>query len=103
MQMSQPMVGEAAGEMLRVVTFTLNNRRVAGAKWVALVGPFNRWDNAVHRMALESDGWWRITVTLAPGEYPYLFLVDGHPVNDPTDDGRLPCEWGGQYSLRRVR
>lgn len=103
MQMSQPMVGEAAGEVLREVTFTLNNRRVPGAKWVALVGPFNRWDNSVHRMALESDGWWRITVTLAPGEYPYFLLVDGHPVNDPADDGRVPCEWGGQYSLRRVR
>jgi 1,4-alpha-glucan branching enzyme len=102
MPMSDLKVGEPARGTLREVTFALDNRRVAGAKWVALVGPFNRWDNAAHQMALEPDGWWRIVVTLAPGEYPYLFLVDGHPVNDPTDDGRVLSDWGGQYSLRRV-
>ncbi len=101
--MSQLKVGEPAGGILREATFRLDSRRVPGAKWVALVGSFNRWDTAVHRLMAQPDGWWTISVTLAPGEYPYLFLVDGHPVNDPEDDGRVPCEWGGLYSLRRVR
>ncbi len=102
MSMSEVKVGEPARGTVREVTFTLDNSRVPGAKWVALVASFNRWDNAAHRMTLEPDGCWRIVVTLAPGEYPYLFLVDGHPVNDPADDGRVPSEWGGQNSLRRV-
>ncbi len=101
--MSQLKVGEPAGGTLREVTFRLDSRRVPGAKSVALVGSFNRWDTAVHWLMPQPDGWWTISVTLAPGEYPYLFLADGHPVNDPEDDGRVPCEWGESYSLRRVR
>jgi len=37
-----------------------------------------------------------------PGEYEYLFLVDGMPWNDPLDDGRIANAWGGHYSLRVV-
>jgi len=51
----------------------------------------------------EADGAWTITITLVPGTYPYLFVVDGVPWNDPLDDGRAPSEWGGEYSVRRVR
>jgi len=88
---------------LRKVVFRLNRRHVGPVSSVALIGSFNRWDSSVHRLLLGRDGWWEIAVTLAPGEYPYLFLVDGVPWNDPEDDGRVASEWGGQYSLRIVR
>jgi 1,4-alpha-glucan branching enzyme len=88
---------------LQNVSFRLNSREVPHATSVVLVGSFNRWDSAVHRLALDPGGWWTITLTLGPGEYPYLFLVDGIPWNDPEDDGRTPCEWGGHYSVRVVR
>jgi len=87
----------------RNVVFRLDGRRVAGAQSVALVGSFNGWDPAVHRLELSPENQWNVAVTLAPGEYPYLFIVDGVPWNDPRDDGRVPCEWGGQYSVRAVR
>jgi len=54
-------------------------------------------------LTLQPDGWWTISLTLAPGKYPYLFIVDGVPWNDLEDDGRVPCEWGGEYSLRVIR
>ncbi len=88
---------------VREVAFRFDPRHAPNAKWVALVGPFNRWDTAAHRMKRGPDGAWGITLTLAPGEYPYLFIVDGVPWNDPLDDRRAPCEWGGQYSVRVVR
>jgi 1,4-alpha-glucan branching enzyme len=88
---------------VREVEFRFDARHAPKAKWVALVGPFNRWDTAAHRMKRGPDGAWCITLTLAPGEYPYLFIVDGVPWNDPLDDRRVPCEWGGQYSVRVVR
>jgi len=87
----------------RKVAFRLDGRRVAGARSVALVGSFNEWDPAVHHLELCPDGQWAVAVPLAPGEYPYLFIVDGVPWNDPGDDRRVPCEWGGQYSVRVVR
>jgi hypothetical protein len=88
---------------IRTVVFRFDGRRMPSARSVALVGSFNRWDTSVHRLTLQPDGWWTISLTLATGEYPYLFIVDGVPWNDLEDDGRVPCEWGGEYSLRVVR
>ena len=87
---------------LREVGFKFDGRRIAQARSVTLVGAFNRWDASGHRLTLQANQWWTISLTLAPGRYPYLFLVDGVPWNDPQDDGRAPCEWGGSYSLRVV-
>ena len=88
---------------IRKVVFRFDGRRMPGARFVALVGSFNRWDTSVHQLTLQPDGWWTISLTLAPGKYPYLFIVDGVPWNDLEDDGRVPCEWGGEYSLRIIR
>ena len=97
------MVAPPVSRSVREVVFRLDGRRVPNAKWVALVGPFNRWDTAPHRMQRGADNAWTIAVTLAPGVYPYLFVVDGVPWNDPLDERRVPCEWGGEYSCRVVR
>jgi 1,4-alpha-glucan branching enzyme len=93
----------ATREHLRTVIFKFDRRRRPAAHSVSLVGPFNRWDTSVHRLACQPDGCWTISLTLAPGRYPYLFIVDGEPWNDLEDDGRTPCEWGGEYSVRIVR
>jgi 1,4-alpha-glucan branching enzyme len=87
----------------RTVIFRLDGRRVPRARSVALVGAFNEWNHTVHVMTPDAEGCWTVSVNLAPGSYPYLFLVDGVPWNDLEDDGRVGCEWGGQYSLRVVR
>jgi hypothetical protein len=87
---------------LHEIVFGLEGRRVPNAKSVRLVGSFNRWDSSVHHLVCGPNGVWTVTLTLAPGRYPYLFLVDSFPWNDPRDDGRVPCEWGGHYSVRVV-
>lgn len=101
--MGNLMVAPACTEALREVVFRLDGRLVPKARSVVLAGSFNRWDTSVHRLQRGPDDVWTIIVTLAPGEYPYLFIVDGVPWNDPLDDGRMPCEWGGRYSVRMVR
>jgi len=88
---------------MRRVNFRFEGRRAPNAKSIVVVGSFNRWDTSVHRLELGPDRVWGIEVTLAAGEYPYLFIVDGVPWNDPLDDRRVPCEWGGDYSIRIVR
>lgn len=70
---------------------------------MAVAGTFNGWDACAHMLTLGQDGWWSVTVSLGRGTHTYLFIVDGYPHNDPNDDGRAPCEWGGWYSVRVVR
>ncbi len=84
------------------VAFRFDGRRVPGARSVVLVGSFNRWDSAAEPLRRGPDGWWTTAVLLAPGDYEYLFLVDGAPWNDPLDDGRTSNAWGGHYSVRVV-
>jgi 1,4-alpha-glucan branching enzyme len=88
--------------VLHEVVFKLSSQHTPDAKGVVLVGSFNRWDSGVHRLVLGPDGWWSVTLTLGPGEYPYLFLVDGTPFNDPEEYARGACEWGGECSVRLV-
>jgi 1,4-alpha-glucan branching enzyme len=89
--------------VLRDVVFRFDGRRAPNARSVVLVGSFNRWDTAVDRLTLQPDGWWTISLLLSPGQYPYLFIVDGVPWNDPEDDGRMQSEWGLDLSVRIVR
>jgi 1,4-alpha-glucan branching enzyme len=84
---------------LKSVRFQFNAPRAESVRSVALVASFNHWDPSSHRLARSADGAWTLSVMLPPGEYPYFFLVDGVPWNDPEDAGRVPCEWGGSYSL----
>lgn len=96
------MATAALGRDLRSVVFRFSRARIPRARSVAVVGSFNEWDPSAHRLRRESDEW-TIAVSLPPGRYAYLFLVDGVAWNDPDDDGRVPCEWGGAYSVRAVR
>lgn len=73
------------------VTFSLTR---AGAKSVAVVGDFNGWSVSAHPLARGGSGnVWRAVVTLPPGEYVFMFVVDGTewvipPVaEDYVDDG----------------
>jgi 1,4-alpha-glucan branching enzyme len=52
--------------------------RASAARSVAVAGTFNRWDPVSHRLAGPGpDGLWTITLSLPPGRYEYLFLVNG--------------------------
>jgi 1,4-alpha-glucan branching enzyme len=103
MNMASAVALSAVKNHLRTVTFRFDARRKPSAGSVSLVGPFNRWDTSVHRLTRQPEGWWTVSLTVVPGKYPYLFIVDGEPWNDLEDDGRTPCEWGGEYSIRVVR
>lgn len=92
-----------ATEALRKVEFKMDRRRIPGARSIVIVGSFNQWDGSLHPLMLGDDGWWTSTLSLPPGVYSYLFVVDGVPWNDPEDDLRVESEWGGQYSVRIVQ
>lgn len=54
------------------------------AQNVFLVGDFNNWDETSHPLKKNSDGTWKINISLTPGRYEYRYLVDGKWQNDPN-------------------
>jgi AMP-activated protein kinase-like protein len=79
------------------VTFRFPMRLGPGVRNVFLVGSFNGWDSAAHRMRRMTDDEWAITVYLPPGRVVYLFSVNGAMWLDPEDEGRPPNGWGSEY------
>ena len=75
--------------------------RAPGAKQVHIVGSFNRWDRQKDALSgPDNNGWWIITLPLAPGRHEYLFLVDGATwLPDPSAPGRTDDGYGGKNSI----
>ena len=56
------------------VRFTL---LAPGATQVVLVGSFNGWATDATPMTIVEGALWSVTVPLNPGEYPFMFVIDG--------------------------
>jgi 1,4-alpha-glucan branching enzyme len=75
----------------RRVTFKV---RAPAAKEVNLVGEFNNWNAYEHPMKKDDEGFWKVTVPLAPGRYEYKLLIDGRWWEDITDVNSIPNPFG---------
>jgi len=84
------------------VTFRFPGSFAPGARRVAVVGPFNGWNPAIHQLVRAATGDWTITIYLPPGRVIYHFDADGTFWLDPHDDGRIRNAWGSEYSVRHV-
>jgi hypothetical protein len=93
-----PAVGErAAADAPQPVAFVV--RRV-GARRVALVGDFNRWDASATPMRRLADGTWTAEVPLTPGRHAYSFVVDGRTwVLDPRAPVAHDPDFGREHSV----
>ena len=69
---------------------------------VYLVGDFNNWDGREYRMRKFKDGVCKKTVKLKPGQYEYLFVVDGEWWIDPNNAARTQNPYGSQNSVITV-
>jgi 1,4-alpha-glucan branching enzyme len=86
------------------IVFMLN---APEAQNVALAGTFNDWNRSSHPMKRSRKGkkeedYWQLRVSLEPGTYQYLFLVDGQWRNDSDSSDRVPNEFGTLSDLIRV-
>jgi 1,4-alpha-glucan branching enzyme len=83
------------------VTFRFPAGLAPTARTVSVIGSFNGWNPAVHKLRRAEDAW-ALTVYLTPGRAVYCFSVDGTMWLDPSDEGRVPNGWGSEYSVRHV-
>jgi len=74
-----------------------------GARRVALAGSFNQWrsDDIVLEPS-SGDGVFTGTLELLPGDYEYMFVVDGKWMTDPAAGERRDDGFGRQNSLLRL-
>lgn len=70
------------------------------AAQVSLVGSFNQWNlEASPLRRISSDGLWEVVVSLPPGRYQYMFVIDGKWVTPPHAPLYLRDGFGRQNGL----
>lgn len=73
------------------------------ARTVFLAGTFNDWDTTATQMGLDGFGAWVTDLSLPPGRYEYLFVVDGKWFCDPEVRDYVPNPFGACNSVVQVK
>ena len=73
-----------------------------GAKRVCVAGSFNEWQPEKTPLAPLGNGRWVGDLTVNPGRYEYLFVVDGQWLPDPNAKESVANPFGGRNSVLRV-
>jgi hypothetical protein len=96
-----PRQGRGPNETI-VVRFEL---RAPGARDVAVVGNWNRWDPEAQKLEdADGDGIWEIEIPLKRGEeHQYQFLIDGQTwIPDPEAPLQVEDGFGGVNSVLQI-
>jgi hypothetical protein len=94
----RPTVGGGGEAGTVLVRFELH---APEARDVALAGSFNGWSGTSNVFVRSPEsGLWTVTLALPPGEYVYLFVVDGERwVPDPRAHAQVEDEFGQTNSV----
>ncbi len=90
---------DPAAEDSRVVTFSY--QPPDGTSSVTVAGEFNGWNTGATPLTdVDGDGLWTATLTLAPGKYPYKFVInDTDWVTDESAAEFVDDGFGGQNAV----
>ena len=72
------------------------------AKSVCVAGSFNDWKPERAPLAQATNGRWVGDLTVKPGRYEYLFVVDGQWIPDPNAKESVQNPFGGRNSILGV-
>jgi 1,4-alpha-glucan branching enzyme len=72
------------------------------AKSVAVAGSFNDWQPEAMPLKVAGQGQWVADLTIGPGRYEYLFVVDGQWLLDPNAKETVENPFGGRNSVLTV-
>lgn len=73
-----------------------------GAKQVSVAGTFNGWKPEGAPLRPLGDGRFAADLTVDPGRYEYLFVVDGQWLPDPNAKETVQNPFGGRNSVLTV-
>jgi 1,4-alpha-glucan branching enzyme len=74
------------------------------ARQVAVAGDFNKWSVGSDLMDRRNGGLWTIDLSLRPGRYTYMFVLDGKAwVADPGADSYQDDGFGSRNAVMKVR
>ncbi|MEP2772951.1 MAG: alpha-amylase family glycosyl hydrolase [Fulvivirga sp.] len=80
------------------ITFSYTGK----AELVQIKGEFNAWNPNNTVLAKEGDTF-NTSVTLNPGQYQYLFVVDGKEIRDPNNPDSVDNGMGGWNSFVKIK
>lgn len=84
----------------RVDTGIQFSLQAPSAAEVMVTGEFNNWARDGVRLRRDpSDGLWKATVDIPPGEYEYRFVIDGIWMRDPGNRDYIRNEFGQENSV----
>ncbi|OGW34383.1 MAG: hypothetical protein A2010_10045 [Nitrospirae bacterium GWD2_57_9] len=74
------------------------------AEKVAVAGTFNKWKTEANVLRKGENGYWTISIPLQPGDYTYMFVVDGQAwVTDPNAEAYRDDGFGNKNAVLRVK
>jgi len=76
--------------------------RVGEAAEVVVTGDFTSWGDEGIRLSRGSDGEWKTTLNLAPGEYQYRLRVDGRWQDHAEAGKRISNPFGTENCVLTV-
>ena len=88
----------SAAHKTKVIRLSLHRPE---AHTVCLAGSFNDWQP--DHLQSDAEGEWSIELSLPPGDYEYLFVVDDSWQPDPACAECRPNPFGGENSVLHVR
>jgi len=71
----------------------------ADAQKVCVAGSFNQWQPEQTPLVPVGNGRWVGDLTVQPGRYEYLFVVDGQWLPDPNAKDSVQNPFGGKNSV----
>jgi hypothetical protein len=72
------------------------------ARRVSVGGDFNGWQQENAPMKPAGDGWWQLRLKIPPGQYQYVYFVDGKALTPPESVLRVDDGFGGINGLLEV-
>src|SRR5689334_23098382 len=73
-----------------------------GARQVCVAGSFNEWKPEQAPLVSMGNGRWVGNLSVSPGRYEYLFVVDGQWLPDPNAKESVQNPFGGVNSVLMV-
>ena len=86
----------------KYITFHYSPSENEDVQNVCVFGNFNFWLRDQLMMEKSEDGTFSITIPFEPGQYEYLFGVDGKEILDPSNPKSVPNGLGGYNSPLKV-